>query len=80
MTTKQNLIEAATKKGFQVDVMLDEAHDTVWVGINKGKGVWHWWKSYDSVTCLFDQSYSQNTGRTCKSVLKGIRLEMSLGL
>ena len=80
MTTKQNLIEAATKKGYQVDQTLEEATDTVWIGISKGKGVWHWWVSLDGTTCFFDQSYSQNNGRTYKGSLRGIRLEMGMGL
>lgn len=80
MTTKQNLIEAATKKGYTVDQMLDEARDWVWVGINKGKGVWHWWVSYNGTDCFYNQSYSQNNGRTYKSIQKGLDLERGLGL
>ena len=76
MTTKQNLIEAATKKKYQIDT----SYETL-IGINKGKGVWHWWNSHGlGEEVFFDHSYSQNTGRTCRSALRGIRLEASLGL
>ena len=80
MTTKQNLIEAATKKGYTVDQMLDDRTDWAWIGINKGKGVWHWWKSYDGHNFSFDQSYSQNNGRTYKGFNRGWQLERGLGL
>lgn len=80
MTTKQNLIEAATKKGYTVDQTLDEARDWVWIGISKGKGVWHWWVSYNGNSCFYNSSYSQNNGRTYKGSIRGIRLEASMGL
>lgn len=81
MTTKQNLIEAATKKGYQVDQILEESTDTVWIGINKGKGVWHWWANYGiGDSCFFVQSYSQNNGRTYRGLYRGIHLEMGMGL
>lgn len=76
MTTKQNLIEAATKKGYQIDY----SYETM-IGISKGKGVWHWWMNLGlGDHCFFDHSYSQNNGRTYKGSLRGIRLEAGLGL
>lgn len=80
MTTKQNLIEAATKKGYQVDQIPEESSDTVWIGISKGKGVWHWWVCLDGEDCFFVHSYSQNNGRTYRGSIRGIRLEAGMGL
>ena len=79
MTTKQNLIEAATKKGYTVEQI--EYTNYTRIAISKGKGVWHWWTVFSQDgTAFFDHSYSQNNGRTYKSSLRGIRLEASMGL
>ena len=80
MTTIKALISAATAKGYTVDQMLDEERDTIHIGFTKGKGVWHWWISYNGENCYFHQSYSQNNGRTYKSFNTGYELERGLGL
>ena len=80
MTTKQNLIEAATKKGYAIDTTLNEARGEVWIGISKGKGVWHWWAPLNDEYYFFYESYSQNNGRTYRGAIRGMNLERGMGL
>jgi hypothetical protein len=50
------------------------------IGINISKDTWAWFEYVDDSDCYlsFKGRYSQNTGKTIKSVMCGIRIRMSL--
>lgn len=83
MVTKQKLIDVANKRGYKVDVVLvdEKRPDLFLVGLNMGKGVWHWWMTIGTDnTAFFDHSYSQNNGRRYGGIMRGLRVERGLGL
>jgi hypothetical protein len=82
MTTKQQLIDAATAKGAEVITEKDEYTTKELIGIRlKKKYVYYWfqiqpWETHVS----FSHSYSQNTGRTETSYRAGWVILRSLKL
>lgn len=75
---KQELIQTATAKNFQIEFSKDK-FDQEMIGVCKGKGNWHWFTVLEETGyCLFHHTYSQNTGRTKKGIRHGLEVALSL--
>lgn len=76
--TKQELINNATSKKFKVGLNETEMYN--YIGIYKGRDVWHWFKSFKGDDyVLFDHSYSCNTGKSKRGIMHEIRVKQTLG-
>jgi hypothetical protein len=79
----QQLIDNATKKGYKVEVNINEELTKLFnqpqgmIGIYKGKNNWHWFK-YDGDYTRFDHTYNWASGKVKKGVMHGLRVYMSL--
>lgn len=61
-----------------IKLQTEERPEQSLLGICLGKGVWHWLHHVDGFFISVYQSYSQNTGRTFKGVMHGIRARIAI--
>lgn len=82
MVTKQQLIDAATAKGAEVNIQVSEHAGKELISIRlKNKYVYYWFEIHPWETHVsFNHSYSQNTGKTSRSYRQGWVILRSLKL
>lgn len=78
MYSQQQLIETAKKRNYRLSYSTIDSFPAI--GINKGRGVWHWFFALTGGSVFFDHSYSTNNGSTKRGVTHAMKIEQSLGL
>lgn len=69
---------AAELKNWEIDITINSGEfESSWVGIHKGREVWHWFRCYgDNENFFFDHSYNRNTGVSRKG--RGTQVKTSI--